>query len=116
MRRLFTLFILLPIAVVVVMLSVANRGAVTFSIDPVGAAASSASVRAPLFAVLFVAVAAGMVIGGVATWVRQGRWRHAARIERANAERLRRETTQLRDQIEQMRPALPHRPGNRDAA
>jgi hypothetical protein len=37
MRRFLTLFVLFPIAVVVVVLSVANRGSVTFSLDPIGA-------------------------------------------------------------------------------
>jgi uncharacterized integral membrane protein len=115
MRRFVSLFVLLPIAVVVIVLSVANRDIVSFSLDPIGGAAAGWAVEAPMFVFLFAAVALGILIGGAATWFRQGRWRHAARIERANAERLRRETADLRGQLEALRPSLSP-PGNRDAA
>jgi hypothetical protein len=59
-------------------------------------------------------VIVGIVIGGVATWLRQGRWRRAARVERANAERLRQAVVRLRERIE-MTPALSG-PRERDAA
>jgi hypothetical protein len=48
-------------------------------------------------------LAVGIVIGGVATWVRQGRWRQAARAERANADRLRREAERLRERSRRCR-------------
>jgi uncharacterized membrane protein YciS (DUF1049 family) len=95
MRRFLFLFVLVPVAIVVIALSVANRAPVTFSLDPLGAV-SSFSLTAPLFFFLFAALAAGVVIGGIATWIGQGRWRRAARAERANAARLRAEAEQLR--------------------
>jgi len=120
MRRFLTIFVLFPIAIVVVVLSVANRGSVTFSLDPIGAGSTGWSASGPLYVFLFVAVALGVVIGGVATWFRQGRWRQAARAERANAERLRRDIERLRQRIETMSaptagPAL-EPPRDRDAA
>jgi uncharacterized integral membrane protein len=114
MRRFLTLFVFLPIAVVVVVLSVANRASVTFSLNPVTGAASGWSATGPLYAFLFIAVIVGIVVGGVATWLRQGRWRRAARVERANAERLRQDVVRLRERIE-MTPAL-SAPRDRDAA
>ena len=57
MRRFLTLFVLLPIAIVVVALSVANRGSITVSLDPVGAAAPGWSASGPLYVFLFAAVA-----------------------------------------------------------
>ena len=114
MRRFLTLFVFLPIAVVVVVLSVANRASVTFSLNPVTGAASGWSATGPLYVFLFIAVIVGIVIGGVATWLRQGRWRRAARVERANAERLRQDVVRLRERIE-MTPAL-SAPRDRDAA
>ena len=116
MRRFLTLFILLPAAVIVVLLSVANREDVAFSLDPIHGAAGGWAVTAPLFAMLFVAAIAGIVIGGVATWFGQGRWRHAARAERANAERARSEVEQLRAQIAESHAALAAPRSNRDAA
>jgi uncharacterized integral membrane protein len=115
MRRFLILFVLLPIAIVVVALSVANRGSVTFSLDPIGAAAPGWSASGPLYVFLFAAVTLGIIIGGIATWLRQGRWRHAARTERANTERLRLEVGRLRQQIEATMPAL-SAPRDRDAA
>ena len=115
MRRFLTLFVLLPIAIVVVTLSVANRASVTFSLDPIGGPAPGWSASAPLYVFLFAAIVVGVVIGGVATLLRQGRWRHAARIERANADRLRLEVERLRERIEATTPALAG-PRDRDAA
>jgi uncharacterized integral membrane protein len=107
MRRFLTIFVLLPIAIVIVALSVANRGDVTFSLDPFGGAVEGWSASAPLYVFLFLAVAFGIIIGGVATWLRQGRWRHAARVERAHAEQLRSEVAQLRRQADATVPGLP---------
>jgi uncharacterized integral membrane protein len=121
MRRFLTLFVLFPVAVVVIVLSVANRGNVAFSLDPIGAGSTGWTVSAPLYVFLFAALALGILIGGVATWVRQGRWRQAARAERANAERLRRDIERLRERLEAVQTAGPPAgalspPGNRDAA
>jgi len=115
MRRFLYLFVLLPIAVIVVALSVANREWVTLSLDPIGPAAPGWSTSGPLFVFLFAAVAVGIVIGGIATWIRQGRWRHAARLERATAERLRTDVQRLHERLEAAIPAL-NPPKNRDAA
>ena len=120
MRRFLILFVLLPIAIVVVVLSVANRGTVTFSLDPIGGPAPGWSASAPLYVFLFAAVGFGIVIGGVATWLRQGRWRQAARSERANAERLRSEAAHLRERLETVQsargPAIAGPRSDRDAA
>jgi uncharacterized integral membrane protein len=95
MRRFLALFVLLPIAIVVVVLSVANRAEVTFSLDPFNAV-PALSASAPLYVFLFGALALGIVIGGIATWLRQGKWRRFARAERAEVELLRAENAQLR--------------------
>ena len=57
MRRFVSLFVLLPLAVVIVFVSVANRHVATFSLDPFGSAAPALSVTAPLFVLLFAALA-----------------------------------------------------------
>ena len=85
MRRLLTLLILVPIAVIVVFFSVANRDAVTVSLDPFHGGTPAVTFSAPLFVLLFAALALGLLIGGVAAWLRQGRWRKAARKIEAEA-------------------------------
>jgi uncharacterized integral membrane protein len=115
MRRFLTLFVLLPLAVIIIALSVANRSVVTFSLDPIGGAAPGWSATGPLYVFLFAAVILGVVIGGTAAWLRQSRWRQSARAERANADRLRLEVARLKERIEATTPLL-HGPSDRDAA
>jgi uncharacterized integral membrane protein len=107
MRRVLFLIILVPLAIVMVILSVANRSPVVFSLDPFGGNALSFS--GPLFVFLFAALLLGVIIGGVATWLRQGRWRHAARVARAEAGRL-------RGELERQRARPAELPARRDAA
>ena len=117
MRRFLTLFVLLPIAVIVVALSVANRDPVTLALDPIGDPPNW-SVSAPAFLLLFAAFGLGGVLGGIATWLRQSKWRRTARTERAKTQRLQQEVERLHQKT---RPAplpslAPPDPGSRDAA
>jgi hypothetical protein len=95
MRRFVLLFVVVPLTIVVVVLSVANRSLVTFSLDPISAT-PTLSLTAPFFFFLFAALGIGILLGGIATWIGQGKWRRAARGERASAAQLRREVDQLR--------------------
>lgn len=115
MRRFLILFVLLPVAIVIVALSVANRAGVVLSLDPFTGGAPRWSIEAPLFVLLFATLAIGIVIGGIATWIGQGRWRRAARTERANAARLRQEIERLRQRMV-AGPALAPPSSDRDAA
>ena len=96
MRRFITLLILIPLAAVVVLFSVANRESVVVSLDPFHSGTPALTFDAPLFALLFGALALGVLIGGIAAWSRQGRWRRAARKIEAEAVHLREELTRLR--------------------
>jgi uncharacterized integral membrane protein len=97
MLRFLGLLILLPIAVVVVALAVANRHAVMLSLDPFNPTAPALSVQAPLYLVVFAAVALGILLGGIGAWTNQGRWRREARARRAEAARWRSEAMRLRE-------------------
>lgn len=96
MRRFLILLVLVPLAAVIVFFSVANRGLVAVSLDPFHGDAPALAFSAPLFVLLFGALILGLVIGGVAAWVRQGRWRRAARKAEYEAERLRDEAAKAR--------------------
>jgi uncharacterized integral membrane protein len=115
MRRIVTLVILVPLAAIAVLFSVANRGAVVVSLDPFHSAAPALTFTVPLFVLLFGALALGVLIGGVAAWSRQGRWRRATR-------RIEAEAAELRDALEKARHAPPapgapqQLPAARDAA
>ncbi len=93
--RLLRLLVLLVFAVAVVALAVANRHVVRFMLDPLSGPQGSLFVEAPLFFYLFVALFLGFILGALATWTGQGRWRRAARQRADEVSRLKRETERL---------------------
>ena len=111
MRRFLTLLILVPLAAILVFFSVANRESITVSLDPFRGETPAFSFSAPLFVLLFGALVIGLLIGGIAAWLQQGRWRRAARNAQIEAERLRAETARSRPG-----PAVATLPPARDAA
>ena len=99
MARFLKLLVLIPIAVVILAFSIANRSAVAVSFDPFSPPDSAAAlITAPLFIVLFLTLMLGVLIGGVATWFTQGVNRRKARVARDEAERWQDEAVRLRDQ------------------
>jgi uncharacterized integral membrane protein len=103
--RFLKALILLPVAILVILLAVANRAPVTLSLDPFSQAAPEFSTQLPLFAVIFAAVMLGVVIGGMASWLAQGRYRRDRRRFRREAKTLRHETERLRTQSGTTLPA-----------
>ena len=85
MKRIAGLFILLPIGILIVALAVANRQEVSVSIPPQVGDAPLYSFSLPLFALLFVMLFVGMLIGSFATWITQGKHRKQARIQKVEA-------------------------------
>ena len=97
-RKIVSFLVLVPLGLVLVALSVANKDLVTVSFDPFNAAAPAFALRTPLFVLVFVLVIAGVIIGGIASWLRQGERRRTARrtegelrAARSEIDRLRRE-------------------------
>lgn len=100
--------LLLPVAILVVLLAVANRGPVTLSLDPFSRGGPEISFTLPLFAALFAALALGVVIGGIASWTAQGKHRQARRSYKREVSHLRTEADRLRSQPQGAGvPALP---------
>lgn len=81
MRRLFRWLIGLPLAILAVVFAVANRQWISVSLDPVSAV-PRASIEMPLWALFFAGVLPGLVIGWLACWLAQGKWRRHAREAR----------------------------------
>jgi uncharacterized integral membrane protein len=92
-RNIVAALILVPLAVVIIAFAVANRQIVTVSLDPFSTEHPAASVTLPLFALIVVLLIVGVVIGGIAAWLRQTKWRRTAR-------RLEREVGKLRTEID----------------
>jgi uncharacterized integral membrane protein len=79
LRRIVAAIILVPLAVLIIAFAVANREMVTVSFDPFSGHDPAATVSLPLFALIIALLIVGVVIGGMASWLRQGKWRGAAR-------------------------------------
>jgi uncharacterized integral membrane protein len=92
-RKVVAALILVPLAIVIIAFAVANRQMVTVSFDPFSAEAPAAALTLPLFVLIIVLLILGVMIGGIAGWLRHGRWRRAAR-------RLEREADALRGELE----------------
>jgi uncharacterized integral membrane protein len=99
LRKLVFWLILVPLAIVILMFAVANREIVTVSFDPFSTTAPAASVSVPLFVLIFVLVLLGVIIGGVASWLRQGKHRRAARVHQSHVVALRREVDSLNTRL-----------------
>jgi uncharacterized integral membrane protein len=98
LRKLVSVLILAPLAVVFVSLAVANRQLVAISLDPFDAAHPALTVSVPLFALILALVIGGVILGGCAAWLRQSKWRRAARMAEAQARELQAEVDELRAQ------------------
>ena len=78
-NRILLVVVLIPLAVVLIALAVANRGPAAFTVDPFNPGNPGLTFTLPLFMLLFVALALGLVLGSTVTWFKQGRYRKVAR-------------------------------------
>ncbi|MGB7285706.1 MAG: DUF1049 domain-containing protein [Salaquimonas sp.] len=102
MRKLTFLFIALPVAIVLIVLSVANRQSVQMSLDPFNSVDPAFAFSMPFFVFLFCAVLLGMVIGSIATWIKQGKHRKAARKEHTDAVKWQSEAESQKKRAEEL--------------
>ena len=82
-----------------ILVGLANRGMVTLRAMPEPMAkllGVSPDITLPLFFVIFLGVAAGLLIGFLWEWVREYRIRADARVKSREVEKLRREVDHLR--------------------
>lgn len=107
LRKIVTVLILLPVALLIVVFAVANRAPVTISLDPFVGEPPMFSVSLPLFLLLLLLLIAGVIVGGIAAWMRQSRWRRRARRLSAELKASRAEAETLRRQLETAAPAQP---------
>ena len=88
-NRVMLVVVFVPLAVILIALAVANRGPVAFTLDPFHPGNPALTLSLPLFIFLFLALAVGMIVGSMATWVKQGHYRKLARQRGLEAENLR---------------------------
>ena len=108
-RSVVTAIIVVPLAIVVVAFAIANRQSVIVSFDPFSSTSPAYAATLPLFVLIFVLVILGVVIGGVAAWLRQAAWRRTAR-------RLDADLRTLHQELEAMRRRSAEEEARREAA
>ncbi len=84
-RKIATALVLVPLAIVFISFAVANRQTIVVSFDPFDQANPALSFSMPLFVLILVLMIAGVVVGGAAAWLKQGKWRWRTRIAEAQA-------------------------------
>lgn len=98
LKRIVTVLVAFPVAILLVALAVINRHEVRMVLDPFKPQSPSLAIELPFYFYLFGALFLGMIVGGVAVWMGQSRWRRTARVRaqevrrwQAEADRLTRE-------------------------
>jgi uncharacterized integral membrane protein len=104
-RKIVSAVILVPLALIIIGFAVANRQAITVSFDPFDAVQPAYAASMPLFVLIFVLVIFGVILGGTAAWLRQARWRWAARRAEGENRELRLENDLLKRQLGETPPA-----------
>jgi uncharacterized integral membrane protein len=122
-KRLLWLFVAIPVAVLLIVFSVANRAPVTMLLDPFSRENPAIALTLPFFVFIFAAFVTGLLIGGFLVWLSQGRNRKEARRQAAEARNWRAEAEEQRnraDALVQQRQGIAATtlpvPANRDRA
>ena len=79
-----TLFVLVPIAVLAALFAVANRQEVVVTLDPLARAEAALTVAMPLYLLVFLALFAGVLLGGATVALNRG----TARRKRLKAKEI----------------------------
>ena len=104
MKNFLKALIVVPFAVAIVLFAIANRQIITVHLDPFE------TVTLPLFLVLFITGLIGVVAGGVAAWLAQGKHRRAAKQHKRESQSHRAELDRIKAQAQakpSLMPALP---------
>ena len=105
LRKIVTAIVVVPLALVLIAFAIANRQTVTVSFDPFSTSAPAYAASLPLFVLIFILLILGVIVGGVAAWVRQRTWRRSARKLDAEVRALHEELETIRRQFGTRPPA-----------
>ena len=104
-KRIFFIVILIPLAIVLILLSVVNRSTVSFALNPVYSDDPYFIIQAPFFVFLFSALAVGLFIGSCITWIKQGKYRQIAREQKNLVEKWKKEADYYKKIADEAREA-----------
>ena len=104
MKFLVTLLLGIPAAIVIIALSVANRHAVTVSLDPTTTVDANPALAfsVPVWILLFGILVLGVIVGGIAAWFSQHRYRAEARAKRREANHWHRQADEEHERAERL--------------
>lgn len=105
LHRFFLVVVVAPLAILLVVLAVANRATTPFTLNPFDPGSPGLTIHWPLFVYLFITLILGVVLGSLATWFRQGRYRKIARERTHEAEQLRRKAAEREERAVALAPA-----------
>ncbi|HML91415.1 LapA family protein [Methyloceanibacter sp.] len=108
-RKLVFGLVVIPLGALLIALAVVNRQPAELVLDPFGGG-QGYMVEAPFFLFLLCAFALGLLIGGFASWLNQGKWRRTARDEAREARDWRRQADRLERELETANAAPRQRP------
>lgn len=95
LKRIVLLLLAAPAAVLLITLAVANRHSVLLVLDPFRPQAPTIALSMPFYIYLLSALILGVMLGGLATWMSQGRFRRLARLRGVEARRWHAEADRL---------------------
>jgi len=97
MKNFLKALIVVPITVLIVLFAVANRQIVTVHLDPFETGLLPfPTITLPLYLILFAVGLLGVIAGGSATWLAQGKHRRAARHHAREAKSHRTELDRMK--------------------
>jgi uncharacterized integral membrane protein len=99
-RKIVNWLVILLVTAVVVTFAVANRQRITVNLDPLGITTPPLTASPKAWTLALGMVIIGVIIGGVAVWLRQARWRRNARALDREVRALRSENHELKHQLE----------------
>jgi len=94
-KRILSLLIGFPLGIILVAIAVSNRQPVDLILDPFRPETPALSIELPFYIYLMTALVIGVVLGGLATWMGQSRWRQTARSQGRRAARWQAEADRL---------------------
>ena len=106
MKTLLKWIVITPVALLLALFALLNRQSVPVVLDPFGNDIPGLRFEAPLFFVMLVCGAIGVVAGSFVTWIGQSKHRRSARAAIAEAARLTAENERLRANFVTATPAL----------
>jgi uncharacterized integral membrane protein len=94
-HRIIRLVVILPAVAVLAAIGLANTQDVRLALDPFRPGDPALSLVLPFYVWLLAALILGVLIGGLASWGTQARWRRSARRSEAEMQRWKAEADRL---------------------